>query len=297
MPSETVLTNHQDPGRELPPVQAPSGRFIVQLFLVPGLIVTVAVLILLGFSWLVGGDSEPEKLLERLESRNADVRWRAANEIAQRLTRDDQLAANPRFGLRLASLLRKVCDEMDDRTQGVSSSSSQTNRQGLLEKRKDIQFLVPCLGNLTIPIGVPLLNDIALKGKSSDPKTIALLRRDAVWGLANLAQNLSRYDRLSESQKADVVAVLKAAAYGPGPEADWARLSLEYLEGKRTNLGVVEVLAECAKADEPYLRWFVAVALTFWGTDGPEKALAEKTLHMLSFDDGRGVPVEIGEGD
>ncbi len=74
MSSNTSPSTHDELPKDLPPVQAPSGRFIVQLFLVPGLIVTVAVLILLAFGWLVGGESQPDKLLERLESTNAEVR-------------------------------------------------------------------------------------------------------------------------------------------------------------------------------------------------------------------------------
>ena len=35
------MANTPDPAKGLPPVVAPSGRFIVQLFLVPGLIVAL----------------------------------------------------------------------------------------------------------------------------------------------------------------------------------------------------------------------------------------------------------------
>jgi hypothetical protein len=57
----------------LPPVVAPSGRFIVQLFLVPGLIVAGVVAVLLGFSWLSSGNRSPEAFLRDLEGGNR--RW------------------------------------------------------------------------------------------------------------------------------------------------------------------------------------------------------------------------------
>src|SRR5579864_9322554 len=67
-----------EPVKGLPPVKAPSGRHIVQLFVVPGLIVAVAVTILLGFSWLAGGSRSPDKLLESIQSENPDIRGGAA---------------------------------------------------------------------------------------------------------------------------------------------------------------------------------------------------------------------------
>src|SRR4029077_21124372 len=96
-----------DPTKGLPPVTPPSGRHIVQLFLVPGLIVARAVTVLLGFSWLASGSRSPEQILKNIDSTNADIRWRAASDLAQVLKRDDKLAADASFGLRLAEQLVK----------------------------------------------------------------------------------------------------------------------------------------------------------------------------------------------
>ena len=87
----------EQPG--LPPVVAPSGRFIAQLFLVPGLIVAAAVVVLLAFSWLAGGRRSPEAFLRDLDSTNPDIRWRTASDLAQVLRRDPELASNADFGL------------------------------------------------------------------------------------------------------------------------------------------------------------------------------------------------------
>ena len=65
-----------DPAKGLPPVVPPSGRFIAQLFLVPGLIVAGAVIVLLGFSWLAGGPRTADAFLRDLDSPNTDIRWR-----------------------------------------------------------------------------------------------------------------------------------------------------------------------------------------------------------------------------
>src|SRR5438128_11680673 len=102
-----------DPAKGLPPVRPPSGRHVAQLFLVPGLIVGGAVAILLGFSWLAGGSRTPDQFLKNIDSANADIRWRAASDLAQVLKRDETLASDPAFALRLAERLQKALDELD----------------------------------------------------------------------------------------------------------------------------------------------------------------------------------------
>src|SRR5437870_12803905 len=69
-----------EPG--LPPVAPPSGKFILQLFLVPGLIVAGLVLVALGLQWLTGAHPKPEKYLEGLHDANPEVRWRTAADPA-----------------------------------------------------------------------------------------------------------------------------------------------------------------------------------------------------------------------
>jgi hypothetical protein len=290
---ESDITEPQETAPGLPAVEPPSGRFIVQLFLVPGLIVTVAVLILLGFSWLVSGESAPEKLVDRLESPNADVRWRAANELAQRLKRDDQLAANPKLALRLTGMLRLAADDLGHKP----GPGNDKERKQFLERRKDLEFLGPCVGNLILPTGVPVLAELAVKGKDADPKTDALLRRQAVWALANLGENVKRFANLPPEKAQAILGELQAASAGPGEQADWAGLAYRYLQGTQKNVGVIPALAECAKANDPFLRTLVANALTFWEGEGEEKTLAEKTLLTLSYDDGRGARIGVDEGD
>src|SRR5207302_117404 len=80
-----------------------------------GLIVAVAVLILLGFRYLVGGARTTENYLRALDSPNADIRWRGAHDLAQVLKRPESLAlaSDPHFALDLAERLRRALDELD----------------------------------------------------------------------------------------------------------------------------------------------------------------------------------------
>src|SRR5262249_44038511 len=109
MPSESSSSPSNN--KALPVVVPLTGAYISQLFLVPGIIVTAAVLILLGFSWLVGGARTPKEFLKSLDSTNADVRWRAANDLAQVLKRDEKLAANAPFALDVAERLRQALND------------------------------------------------------------------------------------------------------------------------------------------------------------------------------------------
>src|SRR5262249_2836788 len=105
--------------RGLPPGAPPSGRFIAQLFLVPGLILAAALLILLGFRYLVGGPHSADYLLRQLDSSNADIRWRGASDLAQVLKRPESvvLRADAKFALDLAERLRAALDELNQAEQ------------------------------------------------------------------------------------------------------------------------------------------------------------------------------------
>jgi hypothetical protein len=281
-------------------VAPPSGRFIVQLFLVPGLIVAVAVLILLGFKFLVGGTRTPEEFLRDLDSPNPDVRWRAASDLAQVLNRPESLAlaSDPKFGLELAKRLGDCLEEIKrEEASSIQHKGTQAEKeretawQVLAPKRHYALFLINCLGNMTIPVGAPLLCDIARNTQGNDPKWTALRRRRAVWALANLGSNLNRFKELSSSEKEAVIATLDREAQGGKPRGEWAKVAHAYLTEKGP-LPVDETLVDCAKDDDPFLRVMVAFALKYW--DGPE---VEATLERLARDDGHGVAIEVGEMD
>lgn len=298
MQSEIVASRNSEPDQGLPPVAPPSGKFIAQLFLVPLLIVAVVVLLVSFFFWLMGDRTDPTKLLRQLESPNADVRWRAASEFAQKLKRDPNLASNPKVALQLTALLRRALDDLNHAERDANGPADSQGRKTFREKRSDIQFLSPCLGNLIIPTGEPLLAEIATRASGGDPKTVALLRRQAVWALANLGENLKRFAKLPPERVEEVTTALEQeAAASQGEQADWARRTLNYLRGDRRQIRAIPVLAECARADDPVMRELAAYALTFWGGDAEDNALAEKTLLGLTYDDGHGVRVDIGKND
>ena len=87
MQSEASLPDNLETPKGLPPVAPPSGRHILQLFLIPGIIVSVFVLAYLGWDRLTRGWHTPEAFLKRLDDADQDVRWKAADDLAQVLDR------------------------------------------------------------------------------------------------------------------------------------------------------------------------------------------------------------------
>jgi hypothetical protein len=289
----------------LPPVVPPSGRFIAQLFVVPGLIVAGAVLAIFGFTWLsgIGQPGDKKKYVENLTSSNPDIRWRTAADLAQVLRRDEQLALDVDFGLRLTALLRQsvtdlgraekeMAAETTDPTAGATPADQRmTNkRAAFLKERSFVQYLCNCAGNLRVPVSAEALADLARKPAVSDPKTNALLQRQAVWALAALGDNRQHFRDLPAERQAEVLSQLDAET-----DAD-ARRAADSLRGRGSAPAVTALLAS-AQADDPFLRKLAAHALTFW--DGPpaENRRIEDALVRLAHDDGHGMSIEIRDTD
>jgi hypothetical protein len=317
MSSELPPSNNHERAKSLPPVVPPSGGHIVRLFVVPGAIVLGVVVILLGCTgvsgWFFGFARSPADCLKDMEKGNADVRWRAANDLTQVLKRDPKLAADPEIGLKVAEQLRAAVTALEAEEKAFADQQREVlknpshDRDGkpsktvvpeaLKSQRKYVQFLSACLGNMSVPVGVPLLTELATK-ETGETRSAALIRRNAVWALANLGENRKQFDRLPPEQRQKVIDQLNDVANtSSGQSAEWARKTVDGLEGK--DFGVIACLAQCAKADDPDLRTLTAFALGFWKGSASENALADQTLLKLSGmnENGQGERVLLTEDD
>jgi len=291
-PGSTEATATVEPG--LPPVKAPSGRFILQLFLVPGLIIAVAVGMFLFVRWMTGGQLSAEKFLKDLDSNNPEVRWRAAHDLSQALPRDNQLATDPVFGLELAVRLRSALDRNEEAERARKKKGEEAKpvdadeTKAILAERAHIIYLVSSLGNFQVPVGAPLLAELADKAAGIDPETDFHRRAAALWALTLLGNNLRKFDQLPPERKTELMVTLKRQTEEPGDRGTWARSAFDFLDARiqnkpTTSLPIPEVLIRCAKEDAPFLRNQAAFALAFWDGD-----TVEDTLLALTSDDGRG---------
>ena len=79
--SELPTHHSYSPDDALPPVEPPSAGFLVQLFLIPGIIVSIIVVVWLLFHWLAQMGSDPRDYVKKLRGNN-EVRWQAAVNLA-----------------------------------------------------------------------------------------------------------------------------------------------------------------------------------------------------------------------
>jgi hypothetical protein len=310
MQPDTAPPTAPDPARGLPPVVPPTGGFIAQLFLVPGLIVAGAVLLLLGLSWLVGGARTPEQFLKNLDNANPEVRWRAADDLAQVLLRDEHLASDPHFALDVADRLAAALDGIAPREKAYAArahagpvADADRERKELDEERNYIVYLLACASAFRVPAAVPLLRGLAETPDAAADADAALARadsaawasrqREALWALAKLGDHVQHFDEVPEGRRQAVLHALEEEAAGTEPgRAGRARAALVLLGGGPAGgprlEGLDATFAKCAATSDPFLRKTTAVALNFWEGNAAENARLEETLFQLAHDDGRG---------
>ncbi|MCG8450314.1 MAG: HEAT repeat domain-containing protein [Pirellulales bacterium] len=154
----------------LPPVEPPSARFILQLFVVPALIVlAVVVLWLLVTTVATRGAQDPDKIVKALRSSN-QARWQKAMSLAEMLNnpRHAELKRNSELAGGLAELLDEEID-----AKSTDDNSIQLR-----------YFLCRVLGEFHVDDGSAVLLKAARQDVERD------VRREAINALAVLAHSL-----------------------------------------------------------------------------------------------------------
>lgn len=245
----------------LPPVEPPSAAFLVQLFLVPGIIVSIIVGVWLAFHWLAHLGSDPQALVRTLR-RDNEGRWQAALNLANdlrgpggaALKSDDELAAQ----------LGQILD--DEVRSGRTGEHSQTLRI----------YLCRALGEFATPSAAAPL--VRRGTDTADPQTA----RAAVEALAVLTTNLTAAGRSHSDPKQVLEAVLEASRSEDPLVRSAAAFTLGVIGGGEA----ADRLAELASggSDDPRaadIRFNAATALARLGRDEAYEPLAE----MLSLPD------------
>ncbi len=293
------MSHPPNPQPGLPPVTPPSGRFIAQLFLVPGLIVLAIVVVLLTIWYFFTTSPTTDTFLAGLDNPNLDIRWRRAADLSQVLKRTEpqsmRLKTDPLFALGLVERARAAFEdlikseaELASKIKSLPDNEQKAAWNKLRSQRDYLLFLASAASDFYVPVGVPILCEIAKRTDSPDVKGNLLQRRQAVWALVLIGERVKGFDKLPPDQKASILKGLKQEALeGNAYRSSCAKSALHYLTpneaGKDGVVQVDAVLAECAKSDDRYLRLQVALALYFW--DGPS---AQPALLKLAQDDGFG---------
>lgn len=172
LPADGVSSqnNPDGPGsdlpEELPPVKPPSGRFILQLFVVPALIVMAVIGVWALFGKLASSEQDWERLVESLRSPNKQIQWRAALGLAEMLRIDQQLGER---GKKLTTNTA-IASELTDLFQEQLRSPKENQENHF----RELQFLARTLGYFDVPdIVLPALEEalkIEIKRDNSSAK-------------------------------------------------------------------------------------------------------------------------------
>jgi len=157
--------------KPLPPVEAPSAGFLLQLFVVPMIIVTIIVMVWLTFSWLAHLGSNPQELVRDLRKPN-EASWQKALTLADLLRnpQHEDLKRNSEMATELANALEAQL------TQQQADEASIRLRM----------FLCRSLGEFKVPEVLPAL----LRAAEEEHEAADIdVRRAALQALAVFAQN------------------------------------------------------------------------------------------------------------
>jgi HEAT repeat protein len=240
----------------LPPVEPPNAAFLVQLFLVPGVIVAIIVCVWLAFHWLAHLGSDPQAYVRTLR-RDNEGRWQAALNLANDLR-------GPGGGVLksdepLATELGRILTE--ESTSGRSGEQSQTLKL----------YLCRALGEFAIPAAAGPLVDRAQN--LADPQTA----RAAVEALAVLATNLVAAGRSFDNPADVTTAVVAASRSDDVPLRSAAAFTLGVLGGDEA----LERLVQLSGDDADDVRSNAALALARLGRVESYEALGD----MLALPD------------
>jgi len=263
------------PDDVLPPVQAPSGGLIVQLFFIPLIIVGIIVLVWMGVSWIAHKGASAEKMVAEIEKMNAGS-WQAAYNLSQTLAdpqndarRDESIA------VRLADVLRRQREHVTE-----ESLSDQEREQS--EQLR--YFLAQTLGQFEVTAGLPGLITTA----QEDPSL--KVREAAIEALARLTENAGRSKVL---QNEAALETLLDASRELGDEKTLLRIRAAFALGVLGTEPALERLEIMLGDAHPDVRYNAAVGLARHGDARAIPIL----LEMLDPENEEGVTIEEGVKD
>jgi hypothetical protein len=263
----------------LPPIEQPSARFIIQLFVVPALIVMAIVGVWLTFNWLVRQTgAQPKDLVAGLEDGPRVARWQKASELANMLRskryadfkRDNQSAAN----------MARILD-------------LEIERGGMEDDDVEFRnFLARALGEFEVQDGVDVLLKAAITNRDPREKK---MRDGALQAIARRAYNLQHMDLPQQLEHADLEETLDRLA---GEDDAAIRMQAAYALGQLGTPGAIKRLELMVDDADLDTRANAAIALAHRGNAAAVPTLAElldldELLQITAEKNGDAVPSKL----
>ncbi len=282
--SDSASPDSESPLAEgmLPPVSPPSPGFIMQLFVIPLIVVSIIVGVWLLVHWAVNRDMRPAELAKDIEVLN-HASWQQVLTLANQLRDDNtnQLRGDRELCQKLAAQLQRRVKEGGD-------------RQELVWLR---MYLCRALGEFNLPDGLPALAAAAMPPEPKENTTDLEVRRAALQAIIYLRDRLVQ---TSEWQDPQLLSVAIQAVQASPPEDTGidelsdsphraASMQLRYdrlhstaavLLGLIPDDAAIEPLAELLSKDSVDVRYNAAFGLSRHGDLRCEPILVE----MLDLD-------------
>lgn len=246
---------------DLPPVEAPSAGFIVQLFVIPAIVVLVVIGVWLLFGKLAGGERDAMEYVRLIRSSSGN--WRAANraafELASLIQNDPKLAADPRLLGELTDLLEHDLDKVE--------SAEMTQYVALALGRFQTLDATTATGQPIDPISAL---DRALDAKYATPIRIA--------AAASLAKHAARLDGKLDDPR-PIAALSEASANGDPELKELAVYALGFFGGEGASKSLRARLGD----GDRFVRYNAANALARRG-DVAAQAILREMLSTTTLD-------------
>ena len=188
---------HPELSDDLPPVQPPSAGFIVQLFVVPGMIVAAVVLVWFAFGQIAAVEQDWRSLVEELQSPNGHIRKLAMYGLLQVLEQDRRRGAEGKHLSSNREIATSLAEQLTRELKANSSSSDSLSFQ---------EYLTRAVGLLDVPeVTMPPLR------QALEPTRDIEIRKSGVASIALIAgRALEKQAPLNDPETVDALVQLSA---------------------------------------------------------------------------------------
>jgi HEAT repeat protein len=257
----------------LPPVEQPSARFIIQLFVVPALIVIMIVALWLAFNWLVRSTEQgPKELIQGIEQGPNVARWQRARELADLLQdkRYPEFRQSHESATELARMLNREIDQAQMADEDIAFR----------------KYLVRALGEFDVEEGTDALLKAAKTNRNPADQKV---RDAAIQAIAVRIYNLSKLNPPVQLATAELEPTLLELAGDTDPVI---RFQAAYALGQLGTPAAIKQLQAMVDDPDAGTRYNAAVALAHRGDVKSIDTLTE----MLDMSEQAGVRNETEDG-
>jgi len=268
-PPEPHRNDPISPDDALPNVEPPNAGFILQLFVVPGIIVLMIVMVWATFNWLARGTDDPMLLVAKIKTSSPTIRFQYANQLADVLR-------NPRHEAfrRNAAAARELADLLNDEIEESRTA----------EKSVELRvFLCRALGEFQVEEGLDVLIRAATTQRSTEELVV---RQSAIEGIAVRAFYSSQAESNPMLGERDLEqALLKTA----DDQEELIRSRTAYAIGYLATPSLLTKLETMVDDPYPDARYNAALGLARHGRARAIEVLEE----MLDMEESVGVELEL----